>query len=63
MANEQDLMQVRFEKEEKLKEYGMNARPDRYERTTDIEGARNLDDGTTDISIAGRILSKRTGLH
>lgn len=59
MANEAELMQVRFEKEEKIKEYGIKNRPERYERTTDIEGARNLDDGTKEISIAGRIISKR----
>ena len=63
MANESELMQVRFEKEEKIKEYGIKNRPERYERTTDIEGARALEDGTKDISIAGRILSKRHGNH
>ena len=31
----------------------------KMERTHDIEGARALEDGTKDISIAGRILSKR----
>ena len=59
MANEAELMQVRFEKEAKIKEYGINNRPERYERTHDIEGARALEDGTKDISIAGRIISKR----
>ena len=59
MANESELMKIRFEKEEKIKEYGMDTRPERYERTTDLEGARKLEDGTKDVSIAGRILSKR----
>jgi len=59
MANEAELMQVRFEKEEKLKEYGINTRPEKYERTVDIEGARALEDGTKNVSVAGRILSKR----
>ena len=59
MANESELMQVRFEKEEKIKEYGIKNRPERYERTTDIEGARKLEDGVQNVSIAGRILSKR----
>ena len=59
MANEAELMQVRFEKEAKLKEYGVKTRPERYERTVDIEGARALEDGTKDVSVAGRILSKR----
>ena len=50
----------------KFKKYGISLNyggneygPERYERTTDIEGARALEDGTKDISIAGRILSKR----
>ena len=51
MANESELMQVRFEKEEKIKEYGIKNRPERYERTTDIEGARALEDGTKDICV------------
>ena len=59
MANEAELMQVRFEKEAKIKEYGINTRPERYERTVDIEGARALEDGTKDVSVAGRIISKR----
>lgn len=59
MASESELMQVRFEKEEKIKEYGIDNRPERYERTTDIEGARKLADGEKNISVAGRILSKR----
>lgn len=59
MASEAELMQVRFEKEEKIKEYGIKNRPERYERTADIEGIRALEDGTKDISVAGRILSKR----
>ena len=59
MATESELMQVRFEKEDKIKEYGIKTRPERYERTTDIEGVRALEDGTKNISVAGRILSKR----
>ncbi|MBP3707694.1 MAG: lysine--tRNA ligase [Clostridia bacterium] len=59
MASEAELMQIRFEKEDKIKEYGIKNRPERYERTSDIEGIRALEDGTKDISVAGRILSKR----
>ena len=59
MASEAELMQVRFEKEDKIKEYGIDNRPERYERTTDIEGARKLADGEKNVSVAGRILSKR----
>lgn len=59
MATEAELMQIRFEKEEKLKNYGINARPDRYERTGEISDIRELSDGTENISVAGRVLSKR----
>ena len=59
MASEAELMQVRLDKENKIKEYGIECRPERYERTTDIEGARALEDGVKDVSIAGRIISKR----
>ena len=59
MANEAELMQVRFEKEDKLKEYGINTRPEKYERTVDIEGARALEDGTKDVSyLAGKLRDK-----
>ena len=59
MANESELMQVRADKIEKIKEYGMHEHPERYERTHDLAAARTLEDGTKDVSIAGRILSKR----
>lgn len=59
MASELELMQVREEKVNKIKEYGMNDHPERYSRTHDIEECRKLEDGQKDISIAGRILSKR----
>ena len=59
MASEAELMQIRFEKEDKIKEYGIKNRPERYERTSDIEGIRALEDGAKNISVAGRILSKR----
>ena len=59
MANESELMQVRADKIEKIKEYGMHEHPERYERTHDLAEARKLEDGTKDASIAGRILSKR----
>lgn len=59
MANESELMQVRADKIEKIREYGMHEHPERYERTHDLAAARKLEDGTKDVSIAGRILSKR----
>lgn len=59
MANVKELMQVREEKLNKLKEYGMKDRPDRYETTCTIGESRNLEDGTKGVSIAGRVMSRR----
>lgn len=59
MPNVKELMQVREEKLAKLKEYGMKDRPERYEVSCSIGDSRKLEDGTKNISIAGRILSKR----
>lgn len=59
MANIEELMQIREEKLKKLKEYGIKDRPDRYETTCTIGESRNFKDETKNISIAGRIMSKR----
>ena len=59
MADIDELMQVRYEKEEKAKEYGIKVRPDRFEYNYQLKDARNLQDGTKDVKIAGRIVSKR----
>lgn len=59
MADINELMQVRKEKEQKLKDNGVNVHPERYERTHSIIEARNLEDGTQNVSIAGRVMSKR----
>ena len=59
MANVKELMQVRNEKLQKIKEYGINPHPERYETTHDIGSSRLLEDGTKNVSIAGRIMSKR----
>lgn len=59
MPNEKELMQVRKEKINKLKEYGIKDRPDRYETTCNIGESRKLEDGTKNISVAGRVMSKR----
>lgn len=59
MADINELMQVRKEKEQKLKDNGINVHPERYERTHFIIEARNLEDGTQNVSIAGRVMSKR----
>ena len=59
MANVKELMQARNEKLQKIEQYGINPHPERYETTHEIGAARLLEDGTKDISIAGRIMSKR----
>ncbi len=53
---EQEL--VRIEKLNKIKEY-CNPYPERYEITHKIKDARLLEDGTTDVRIAGRIVFMR----
>ena len=53
---EQEL--VRIEKLNKIKEY-CNSYPERYEITHKIKDARLLEDGTTDVRIAGRIVFMR----
>ena len=59
MADIDELMKVRFEKEEKAKEYGIKVRPDRFEYNYQIKDARNLEDGTKNVAVAGRLMSKR----
>lgn len=59
MANVKELMNNRIEKEKKIIEYGIQAHPERYETTNTIGESRTLEDGTKNISIAGRIMSKR----
>lgn len=54
--SEQEL--VRREKLESIKEF-CNPYPDRYEVTHKLKDARNLEDGTNDVSIAGRIVFMR----
>lgn len=59
MANVKELMQVRNEKLQKIKEYGINPHPQKYETTHEIGSSRLLADGTQNVSLAGRIMSKR----
>ncbi len=56
IRSEQEL--VRREKLEKIKEY-CNPYPEKYEVTNSIKEAREIDDGTQDIKIAGRIVFMR----
>ena len=59
MANVKELIKVREDKLQKLQEYGINVHPERYEITHTIGESRELKDGIKNISIAGRIMSKR----
>ena len=59
MANVKELMKMREEKEQKLVEYGIDVRPERYETTHNIGEARLLEDGTKGVSVAGRVMSRR----
>ena len=46
MANEKELIEARMEKLEKIKEYGINPRPEKYKTTHEIGDSRLLEDGT-----------------
>ena len=59
MADINELMRVRKEKEQKLKDNGVNVHPERYEVTHTLKDARNLEDGTKNVRVAGRVMSKR----
>ena len=59
MAKGKDLIEQRKEKVKKLKDYGMQLHPERYEITNTIGESRKLEDGIKNISIAGRVMSKR----
>lgn len=59
MADINELMQIRKEKMQKIEEAGFSIHPEKYERTHDIKEARELPDGTKNVSIAGRVMSKR----
>ena len=50
--------QVRRDKLEEIRNY-CNPYPERYEVTHKIKDARLLEDGTTDVAIAGRIVFMR----
>ena len=54
--SEQEL--VRIGKLDTIREY-CNPYPEKYEKTHALKAARNLEDGTTDVKIAGRIVFMR----
>ena len=59
MANVKELMAARNEKLQKIENYGIHPHPERFETTHEIGDARKLADDTKNISIAGRVMSKR----
>ena len=59
MANVKELMAARNEKLQKIENYGIHPHPERYETTHEIGDARKLEDGTKNVSLAGRVMSKR----
>ncbi|MDD3304420.1 MAG: lysine--tRNA ligase [Clostridia bacterium] len=54
-----DLIKIRLEKEDKLKELGVNVRPEKFAITHTIKEAMTLPEETQDVCIAGRVMSKR----
>ena len=59
MDIKEDLVKVREEKEQKLKDLNINTRPERFEYNHTIKNAMSLEEGTTNVSVAGRLMSKR----
>lgn len=59
MGEINELRRVREEKVQKLKEYGVNVHPERFEVTHSLKEAMSLDEGTENVRVAGRVMSKR----
>ncbi len=59
MGDITELKRIREEKQEKLKEYGVNVRPERFETTHSLKEASKLEDGVANVRVAGRVMSKR----
>lgn len=59
MEIKSELTKIREEKENKLHEAGINTHPERFERTYSIKEAMSLTEGTKDVFVAGRVMSKR----
>ncbi len=58
MAEEQ-IRNVKLAKIERLRELGQNPYPERFQRTHTLAEAAELEEGTRDVRIAGRIVSRR----
>lgn len=59
MEIKNDLIKIREEKERKLKELGINTRPEKFKVTHTLKKAMSLEEGIENVSIAGRVMSKR----
>lgn len=59
MDIKEDLVKVREEKEQKLKDLNINTRPERFEYNYTIKDAMKLEEGKANVSVAGRLMSKR----
>lgn len=59
MEIKNDLIKIREEKEQKLKDLGINTRPEKFKMSHTIVAASKLEEGTENVSIAGRVMSKR----
>ncbi len=59
MGEINELRKVREEKVSKLKELGINVRPERFEYTHTLKQAMQLAPETNNVSVAGRVMSKR----
>ena len=59
MGDISELKRVRLEKEQKLKDLGINVHPERYEITHSLKDVRKLEEGVKNVRVAGRVMSKR----
>ena len=59
MGDISELKRVRLEKEQKLKDLGVNVHPERYEITHSLKDVRKLEEGVKNVRVAGRVISKR----
>lgn len=59
MGEINELRRVREEKVQKLKEYGVNVHPERFAITHSLKETMELEEGTQNVRVAGRVMSKR----
>ncbi|MCB9833182.1 MAG: lysine--tRNA ligase [Planctomycetes bacterium] len=58
-VSDNEYRQVRIGKLDRLAEAGIRAYPERFERSHDLAGARELPEGTEGVAVAGRIMTAR----